>query len=97
VRDRDLRLSGTASVSEPRGRDVGEEQDRDVADRAAESGVRSACDVVCAAAGYQASITNLSRTSLSSDMVFSDGASLELATITGDVTPRMTAALTAAA
>jgi hypothetical protein len=97
VRNRDLRLSGTASVSEPRGRDVGEEQARDVADRAAESGVRSACDLVYATAGYQASITNLSRTSLSSDMVLSDGASIALATITGDVTSGMTAPLTAAA
>ena len=58
---------------------------------------KAVCDLVYATAGYQASITNLSRTSLSSGIVFSDGASLELAAITGDVTPRMTAALTAAA
>jgi len=38
---------------------------------------------VYATAGYETSVRNLSQVSLSSDMVFSDGASLELATMTG--------------
>jgi protocatechuate 3,4-dioxygenase beta subunit len=57
---------------------------------------KSACDTVYATSGYAASVTNLSRISLSSDMVFSDGASLELATMSGDVTSGLTAALTVA-
>jgi protocatechuate 3,4-dioxygenase beta subunit len=57
---------------------------------------KSACDTVYAASGYSASVTNLSRISLASDMVFSDGASLELATMSGDVTSALTAALTVA-
>ena len=46
--------------------------------------------------GYESSVTNLSRVSLASDNVFSDGASLELATVTGSVAGGMTAALTVA-
>jgi protocatechuate 3,4-dioxygenase beta subunit len=57
---------------------------------------KTASDLVYATSGYTASITNLSRISLASDMVFSDGASLELATVTGDVSNGMTAALTVA-
>jgi protocatechuate 3,4-dioxygenase beta subunit len=57
---------------------------------------KAACDLVYATAAYQQSITNLSQISLATDNVFSDGASLELATITGDVTSGMTAALTVA-
>jgi protocatechuate 3,4-dioxygenase beta subunit len=45
----------------------------------------SACDEVYATSGYEASVTNLSRISLSSDNVFSDGVTLQLASITGDV------------
>ena len=56
---------------------------------------KAACDRVYATAGYEASVTNLSQISLATDGVFSDGASLELATITGD-TSGMTAALTVA-
>jgi len=41
------------------------------------------CDEVYASAGYEQSVRNLSQVSLASDMVFSDGASLELATMTG--------------
>lgn len=41
------------------------------------------CDEVFATAGYEASVRNLSQISLASDMVFSDGATLELPTITG--------------
>lgn len=42
------------------------------------------CAAVYAAAGYETSVSNLSRTSLSSDMVFRDGADQQLATATGD-------------
>ena len=49
--------------------------------------------LVYATDGYQASISNLDRTSLESDMVFSDGYSLQLATVSGDVNTGMTATL----
>ena len=57
---------------------------------------KAACDLVYATTGYSTSVTNLSRISLATDGIFSDGASLELATVTGDVTNGMTAALTVA-
>jgi protocatechuate 3,4-dioxygenase beta subunit len=57
---------------------------------------KAACDTVYATSGYSASVTNLSRITLASDMVFSDGASLELATMSGDVASGLTAALTVA-
>lgn len=60
------------------------------------SGPKAACDTVYATSGYSTSITNLSRISLASDMVFSDGASLELATMSGDLSGGLTAALTVA-
>jgi len=41
------------------------------------------CKQVYEAAGYEQSITNLGRVSLSTDNVFSDGYSLQLATVTG--------------
>ena len=41
------------------------------------------CATVYEADGYEQSVTNLSRTSLDSDMVFSDGYSLQLAQVTG--------------
>jgi protocatechuate 3,4-dioxygenase beta subunit len=41
------------------------------------------CETVYEADGYDQSVTNLSRTSLDSDMVFSDGYSLQLAQVTG--------------
>lgn len=41
------------------------------------------CETVYGTAGYEASVANLARTSLDSDMVFSDGYSLQLATMTG--------------
>jgi protocatechuate 3,4-dioxygenase beta subunit len=44
-----------------------------------------ACDEVFATSGYEASIGNLSRITLGTDMVFRDGVTLELATISGDV------------
>lgn len=57
---------------------------------------KAACDLVYATSGYEQSITNLSRVSLASDMVFSDGSSLELATITGSIATGLTATLTVA-
>ena len=56
---------------------------------------KTACDDVYALAGYGGSAQNLSRVSLESDGIFSDGASLELApTVTGSVTGALTATLT---
>ncbi|MGC4082343.1 MAG: hypothetical protein QM736_09620 [Vicinamibacterales bacterium] len=57
---------------------------------------KTACDAVYATSGYEASVTNLSRVTLESDGIFSDGASLELATVTGSVSGGMTATLTVA-
>ncbi|HEY9225793.1 MAG TPA: intradiol ring-cleavage dioxygenase [Gemmatimonadaceae bacterium] len=57
---------------------------------------KSACDLVYATSGYQSSITNLSRVTLATDNVFSDGASLELATVSGNVSSGMSAALSVA-
>jgi protocatechuate 3,4-dioxygenase beta subunit len=57
---------------------------------------KEACDAVYATSGYEASVTNLSRVSLASDNVFSDGASLELATMSGSVGGGYAAALTVA-
>jgi protocatechuate 3,4-dioxygenase beta subunit len=57
---------------------------------------KAACDEVYATAGYETSVTNLSRVSLATDNVFSDGSALELATITGSVGGGLTAALTVA-
>ena len=57
---------------------------------------KSACDAVYAMSGYETSVTNLSRVTLASDNVFSDGSSLELATMTGSVGSGFTAALTVA-
>jgi protocatechuate 3,4-dioxygenase beta subunit len=57
---------------------------------------KATCDEVYATAGYETSVTNLSRVSLATDNVFSDGAALELATITGSVGGGFTAALTVA-
>jgi protocatechuate 3,4-dioxygenase beta subunit len=57
---------------------------------------KATCDLVYATAGYEASIANLSQVSLSTDNVFSDGASLELATITGNVAGGLTATVTVA-
>ena len=57
---------------------------------------KESSDVVYATSGYEASVTNLSRVSLASDMVFSDGSALELATMTGSVASGLTATLTVA-
>jgi protocatechuate 3,4-dioxygenase beta subunit len=43
------------------------------------------CNDVYATDGYDASVANLASTSLDSDMVFSDGHSLQMATVTGSV------------
>ena len=44
------------------------------------------CDTVYATDGYSQSVRNLSQISLETDNVFSDGVSLQMATVTGDVT-----------
>ncbi|KRC66443.1 hypothetical protein ASE12_17720 [Aeromicrobium sp. Root236] len=55
-----------------------------------------ACKLVYATSGYEQSITNLAQTSLDSDMVFSDGYSLQMATVTGNVDDGMTIRLNVA-
>lgn len=57
---------------------------------------RDASALVYAQSGYTGSTANLSQVSLASDMVFSDGSALELATITGGVAEGFTASLTVA-
>ncbi len=57
---------------------------------------KAACDEVFATAGYEASVTNLAQTSLETDNVFSDGATRQLAEVSGDVTAGYTAALVVA-
>ena len=52
-----------------------------------------ACRTVYATTGYSSSIRNLEQTSLSTDMVFRDGWSSELATVTGDTSNGFTATL----
>jgi protocatechuate 3,4-dioxygenase beta subunit len=51
------------------------------------------CRAVYATDGYEQSVRNLAQTSLDSDMVFSDGASLQTPTVTGAVTNGYTASL----
>lgn len=51
------------------------------------------CETVYATAGYEASVANLARVSLDSDMVFSDGHSLQMAKVTGSVGEGYTATL----
>jgi protocatechuate 3,4-dioxygenase beta subunit len=51
------------------------------------------CQLVYATAGYEPSVQNLAQTSLTSDMVFSDGYSTQLATTTGSVGEGITIAL----
>ena len=53
-----------------------------------------ACSAVYATTGYAQSVTNLAQVSLTSDNVFSDGSSTQLATVTGDTTAGYTASLT---
>jgi protocatechuate 3,4-dioxygenase beta subunit len=55
-----------------------------------------ASKLVYATSGYEQSVSNLSQTSLDSDMVFSDGYSLQMATVTGNVDDSMTIKLNVA-
>jgi len=55
------------------------------------------CDVVYATEGYEQSGPNLAGTSLQSDMIFSDGYDLQMASVEGDVTSGLTATLAVAA
>lgn len=55
---------------------------------------KAICDEVYATTGYSQSVTNLSRISLATDGIFSDGSSLELATMSGTVASGLTATLT---
>jgi protocatechuate 3,4-dioxygenase beta subunit len=57
---------------------------------------KAASDLVYASSGYSGSASNLSQITLATDGIFSDGASLELATVTGSVSAGMTATLTVA-
>jgi protocatechuate 3,4-dioxygenase beta subunit len=57
---------------------------------------KSACDAVYATPGYETSITNLSRVTLASDNVFSDGSSSQLASTSGSASGGYTATLTVA-
>ena len=55
---------------------------------------KATCDVVYATTGYEQSVRNLAQITLDSDNVFGDGYSLQVDTVTGDVTRGYTAALT---
>ncbi len=57
---------------------------------------KATCDLVYATTGYAQSVTNLSQISLATDGIFGDGASLELATMTGSVADGFTATLSVA-
>ena len=57
---------------------------------------KTANDLVYAVSGYEQSIRNAAQITLAGDNVFSDGASLELATMTGDVNGGFTASLSVA-
>jgi protocatechuate 3,4-dioxygenase beta subunit len=56
---------------------------------------KASCDLVYATSSYAGSAANLSQTSLATDMVFADGASLELPAMSGDISG-LTAAITVA-
>ena len=55
----------------------------------------AACDTAYATSGYSQSTTNFPRTPINRDGIFSDGYSLQMATVTGDASG-MTATLTVA-
>jgi protocatechuate 3,4-dioxygenase beta subunit len=56
---------------------------------------QEACEAVYAVAGYESSVSNLSRTSLARDMVFGDdGGIYQLASMSGDASTGYTASLT---
>jgi protocatechuate 3,4-dioxygenase beta subunit len=52
-----------------------------------------ACNTAYATEGYEQSVRNMAQSSLDSDMVFSDGYSQQLATVTGDVASGFVATL----
>lgn len=54
---------------------------------------QTTCSEVYATTGYQSSVTNLSRITLASDNIFSDGSSQQLATVSGSVASGLTASL----
>jgi protocatechuate 3,4-dioxygenase beta subunit len=54
---------------------------------------KATCDLVYAIDGYEQSVQNLAQTSLETDMVFSDGYSLQLAKVTGSVSDGFIATL----
>ena len=54
---------------------------------------QDACETVYATSGYEQSVANLAQTSLETDMVFSDGYSTQLGTVTGDPDAGMAVAL----
>lgn len=55
-----------------------------------------ACNLVYASSGYEESASTMKQTTLDSDMVFSDGHSLQMATVTGTVDDGMTIKLNVA-
>jgi protocatechuate 3,4-dioxygenase beta subunit len=55
---------------------------------------KSACDAVYATSGYSGSASNLAQVSLSSDNVFSDGSSTQVASMAGSVASGYAASLT---
>jgi protocatechuate 3,4-dioxygenase beta subunit len=55
------------------------------------------CEAVYATTGYSRSVTNLAQTSLETDMVFSDGWSLQVPSVDGSTSTRLTANLALAA
>ena len=57
---------------------------------------KATSDLVYATSGYATSVQNAAQVTLASDMVFSDGASLELPAMSGSVTGGLTAAITIA-
>jgi hypothetical protein len=54
----------------------------------------AACSAVYASSGYNQSASNFAKTSLSSDNIFSDGSSLQVASTTGDTINGYAATLT---
>jgi protocatechuate 3,4-dioxygenase beta subunit len=57
---------------------------------------KATCDAVYATTGYEASVSNLSKISLATDMVFSDGSALQVPTITGAIGASLGCSLTVA-
>jgi len=55
---------------------------------------KAPCDEVYATTGYESSVRNLSQISLATDNVFSDGATTETPTVTGNVNAGYAASLT---